>query len=197
MKSLYQIESMVNQGRAVVFTSTVAIVEVLACHLTPEQAAKFKGLIGNPDTPFLSLDTKVAELAHEIRNYYSGKISTPDAIYLATAIHYEATAFHTYDGTSHRKRPGDLLRLPQPIAGKYKLPITIPEVPVEPPPPLLENAFHSPSAEEPLLPGIEDDSEHTRSETLGQQIKDGIAAITPAPETVDTRAKNQPKEEKG
>lgn len=92
MKSLYEIEHMVNQGRAVVFTSTVTMVEVLESHLTPEQATKFKGLIGNPDTPFVPLDTKLAELAHEIRSFYLGKLSVPDAIQLATAIHYEAVA---------------------------------------------------------------------------------------------------------
>jgi predicted nucleic acid-binding protein len=129
MKKLHGIEQMVNEGRAVVFTSTVTMVEVLACKMTPEQAKKFKGLIGNPDTPFMPVDTKVAELAHEIRSFYDGKVSVPDAIHLATAIHFEAAAFHTYDGCSTRKRPGDLLRLEQPIAGKYAMPITFPEVP--------------------------------------------------------------------
>lgn len=133
MKKLRAIEQMVSSGRAVVFTSTIALVEVLASKLTPEQATKFKGLLGNPDTPFQPVDTRVAELAHEIRNFYDGKVAVPDAIYLATAIHYEATALHTYDGCSARKRPGDLLHLPQPIAGKYRLTITVPEVPVEPP----------------------------------------------------------------
>src|ERR1017187_2252169 len=140
MKKLYEIEHMVNDGRAVVFTSTVTMVEVLACRLTPEQATKFKGLVGNPDTPFMPVDTRVAELAHDIRSFYDGKMSVPDAIHLATAIHFEAAAFHTYDGCSVRKRPGDLLRLAQPVAGKYKMPITVPEVPKteeEAPPPLL------------------------------------------------------------
>jgi predicted nucleic acid-binding protein len=51
-------------------------------------------MIGNPDTPFLAVDTRVAKLAREIRDYYAGKILVPDCIQLATAIHYEA------DGTS-------------------------------------------------------------------------------------------------
>lgn len=133
MKKLYAIEQMVNEGRAVVFTSTVTMVEVLDCKLTDEQATKFKGLIGNPDTPFVNVDTRVAQLASEIRSYYKGKISTPDAIQLATAIHFEATAFQTYDGSGQKSKSFDLLRLKQPIAGKHKIIISVPEVPIEKP----------------------------------------------------------------
>jgi predicted nucleic acid-binding protein len=200
MKNLYAIENLVNQGRAVAFSSTVALVEVLECHLTPEQVAKFKGLIGNPDTPFLPVDTKVAELAHEIRSYYKGAISAPDAIFLATAIHYEATAFHTYDGTSKRKREGDLLRLTQPIAGKYRMPITVPEIPVEPPPELLRAAVETEVTEEesePLLAGIDmplEEAAPLEEQTAGQQIADAITKVIPVTEA--PQEKNQPKIEK-
>jgi predicted nucleic acid-binding protein len=211
MKKLYEIENMVNQGRCVVFTSTVAIVEVLDCHLTPEQAVKFKGLIGNPDTPFLSVDTRVAQLAHDIRSFYAGKISTPDSIFLATAIHYEAAAFHTYDGSSKRRREGDLLRLPQPIAGKYKMPITLPEVPVEPPPELLRAAFETEAIEEPepLLLGIDAPQEQGAQsepeppvdspapETKAQHIQETIAKVIPEVTMPDKTGITPPKIEKG
>ena len=47
-----------------------------------------------------SVDIRIAELAHDLRNYYAAKgqsLKTPDAIYLATAIHHRATEFHTFD----------------------------------------------------------------------------------------------------
>jgi predicted nucleic acid-binding protein len=128
MKCLYEVENLANQGRAVIFASVITLVEVLECKLTPEQAAKFQGLVANPDTPFMQVDTKVAALAHEIRSYYEGRVSTPDAIHLATAIHFEATALQTYDGC-RKKKHHDLLMLDQPIAGKYMIPITIPQIP--------------------------------------------------------------------
>lgn len=168
MKKLYEIEHMANQGKAIIFTSSVTMVEVLECKLTADQAAKFKGLIGNPDTPFVPLDTKLADLAHEIRNFYAGKISVPDAIQLATAIKYEAVALHTYDGCSKKKRPGDLLRLTQPIAGKYAIPITIPQIPKddknEPPPPPLVAAAAAAEAQSGLPTEEENPPEIERAE---------------------------------
>jgi hypothetical protein len=133
MKKLYAIEHMVNESRAVVFSTAVTIVEVLDCKLTAEQATKFKNLIGNPDTPFQQVDTRVAKLASEIRSFYKGKMSTPDAIQLATAIHFDADAFQTYDGSGKKSKSSDLLQLQQPIAGKYNIPITVPEIPPEQP----------------------------------------------------------------
>lgn len=128
MKALYEIEHLANEEKVIIFTSVVTIVEVLECKLTAEQAAKFKGLIANPMTPFQQVDTRLAELAHTIRSFYEGKISTPDAIHLATAIQYGATSFQTYDGCGKRKK-GDLLKLQQPIANEFDIPITLPQVP--------------------------------------------------------------------
>ncbi len=210
MKKLYEIENIVNQGRAIIFSSTVAIVEVLACHLTADQAAKFKGLIANPDTPFLSVDTRVAELAHEIRSYYAGKVSTPDAIFVATAIHYEAIALHTYDGCGKRKREGDLLGLKQPIAGKYKMPITVPEVPAEPPPELFQSATQLELTEdEPLLDGIvpaDDLATETpvpvetavvTTETKGQEIIEAVTSVMSSPENPQKTGEDQAQNRKG
>ena len=41
-------------------------------------------------------DIRITKLAHQIRNVYP-KLSTPDAVHLATGIHYEADQFHTFD----------------------------------------------------------------------------------------------------
>jgi len=50
------------------------------------------------------VDIQIAKLASKIRDYYNansddeaGRIKTPDAIHLATAIHYECAELHTFD----------------------------------------------------------------------------------------------------
>jgi hypothetical protein len=57
-----------------------------------------------------AMDIRVAELAHDLRNHYAelgGRmLSTPDAIHLATAIHYRADEFHTFDSGSSTKSLG-------------------------------------------------------------------------------------------
>ena len=49
------------------------------------------------------MDTKIASIAHDIRNHYvttgGSKLQTPDAIHLAAAILHRADEFHTFDGT--------------------------------------------------------------------------------------------------
>ncbi|EDN68925.1 hypothetical protein BGP_4208 [Beggiatoa sp. PS] len=48
----------------------------------------------------IAVDKRIASLAHDIRNFYQQNktnainIKTPDAIHLASAIHYQADQFH-------------------------------------------------------------------------------------------------------
>jgi hypothetical protein len=72
----------------------------------------------------LSMDIKIAQVAHDLRNYYSEKrdqyggktLSTPDAIHLATAIIYRVTEFHTFDQDGDAKHLG-LLPLSGDVGG--------------------------------------------------------------------------------
>jgi hypothetical protein len=55
----------------------------------------------------VSVDIRVASIAHDLRNHYAQKggktLSTTDAIHLATAVLYRADEFHTFDeGGSNR-----------------------------------------------------------------------------------------------
>lgn len=48
----------------------------------------------------VGVDTKVAQLAHDIRNHYAKEdrsLKTPDAIHLASAVLHRADEFHTFD----------------------------------------------------------------------------------------------------
>jgi hypothetical protein len=72
----------------------------------------------------IGMETKIASVAHDLRDYYStrkaefgGKtLSTPDAIHLATAIIYRVTEFHTFDNDGDAKSLG-LLPLSGDVGG--------------------------------------------------------------------------------
>ncbi len=79
-------------------TSVLTSVEVLQAKIPAGVDAMFSGLLKRMAR--VGVDTKVAQLAHDIRNYYAkdGKsLKTPDAIHLATAILHRANEFHTFD----------------------------------------------------------------------------------------------------
>jgi predicted nucleic acid-binding protein len=81
----------------------------------------------------VSVDTKVAAMAHDIRDFYAkgaqsqgGKtLSVPDSIHLATAILFRADAFHTFDEKGKAKSLG-LIPLSGNVAG-HRLTICKPE----------------------------------------------------------------------
>ncbi len=81
-----------------IMTSVLTTVEVLAAKIPAGMDKIFKDVVKR--TNRMSMDTRVAELAHDLRNHYvaqSKSLKTPDAIHLATAILYRATEFHTFD----------------------------------------------------------------------------------------------------
>jgi predicted nucleic acid-binding protein len=82
-------------------TSVLTSVEVLQGKIPAGFDTLFDGLLRRMNR--VGLDTKVAGIAHDIRNHFtiagSTKLKTPDAIHLATAILYRADEFHTFDET--------------------------------------------------------------------------------------------------
>ena len=105
-----------------IVTSVLTSVEVLQSRLPVGLENLFLGLMKRITR--LGMDTKVASLAHDIRNYYTmhsakfgGKtLSTPDAIHLATAVLYRVDEFHTFDGEGSAKSLG-LLPLSGDVGG--------------------------------------------------------------------------------
>lgn len=103
-------------------TSTLTRIEVLESRIPAGVGNAFTDLLKRLTQ--LGMDTKIAGLAHDLRDYYSkdtavhgGKnLSSPDAIHLATAIHHRADEFHTFDCDGNAKNLG-LLPLSGDVAG--------------------------------------------------------------------------------
>jgi len=109
-------------------TSVLTQVEVLQSKIPVGVGTSFTELLKRMTR--LSMDTKIASLAHDLRNHYAasagGKIiSTADAIHLATAILYRVDEFHTFDGDGDAKHLG-LLPLSGNVGG-HRLTICKPE----------------------------------------------------------------------
>ena len=113
---LAEVVKEVEKGDADLFTSAVTKTEVLKGRMTPEQEDKFTRLFQRRNVVPVDITGRVLDLSEKIREW-NPKVSTPDAIHLATAILYEADEFHTTDGGGKRKRSGDLLPLDGNVAG--------------------------------------------------------------------------------
>lgn len=122
----------------VVLSSSTIFAEVLETDLTPDQRKIFEGVTNRRSVVQIKDANKdINKLAGEIRGYYKEQRAldknnpkTPsgaDAIHLATAIFYECPTFYTLDSKDKPDSCG-LLKLTNPIAGKYVLTITKPVV---------------------------------------------------------------------
>jgi predicted nucleic acid-binding protein len=95
-----------------IVTSTLTSVEVLDSRLPVGLKTLFYGILKR--TTRLGMETKVAELAHDLRDHYMARsaefggktLGTPDAIHLATAIIHRVTEFHTFDQNGNAKNLG-------------------------------------------------------------------------------------------
>jgi predicted nucleic acid-binding protein len=95
-----------------IVTSVLTSVEVLDSRLPVGLKTLFYGLMKRLGR--LGMETKVAAMAHDLRDHYTARsaefggktLSTPDAIHLATAILYRVTEFHTFDNDGNARNLG-------------------------------------------------------------------------------------------
>lgn len=105
-----------------IMTSALTLVEVLSSKIPAGFNTLFANLMKRINR--ISMDIRVAAIAHDLRDYYSSRpvefgnktLSTPDAIHLATAILYRADEFHTFDEHGSNKNLG-LIPLSGDVAG--------------------------------------------------------------------------------
>jgi len=101
-----EIAEKVHRNEAVLITSAFFLAELVECNLPAGTMDKIGQLFKRRNIQMKVTDQRVSTLASQIRNHYlekrrlegkKGTVSTPDAIHLATAIHYQVDEFHTYD----------------------------------------------------------------------------------------------------
>ena len=133
MDGLAEVVEMVDRGNAVVMTSVLWRAEVLDLPLTKPQRQRLEAAFDGESFIELSIDSRIVDLAGEIRSFHRTakkkdalkNVRVPDAIHLASAIHFDATEFHTFDGGRRHKNPGGLLSLDGNVAG-HRLKICVP-----------------------------------------------------------------------
>ncbi len=94
-----------NEGaspRAILIVSVIAYAEILEARQTAEQMDQLEGFLKRSNVILANNDIRIAQKAGEIRSRGLAekpirKIKTPDATHLATALIYQADAFHTFD----------------------------------------------------------------------------------------------------
>lgn len=124
------------EGKIHVIFPTFERVEILACEL-PDGAMKiFQDFIDRPNFDEVPTSTAIAEVAAEIRNENAEKrrkhsdihrISTPDAVVLATAAIHGCSIVYTFDGASGTKKDRKLLSFDSLDLAGYVLHIKRPE----------------------------------------------------------------------
>lgn len=134
MDGLSEIIELVESNKAILMTSVLWRAEVLHNSFNDEQKKKISDLFKYRYIQELAIDGRIMQLAGEIRSFHKGlaqkdmikNIRTPDAIHLASAIHYEASEFHTFDGKKTGANSGGLLTLNGNVAG-HRLKICAPQ----------------------------------------------------------------------
>lgn len=134
MSGLAGVIDMVDRGKATLMTSVLWRAEVLDVSLTKAQKKRLEEAFEGRSIVELAIDSRIMELTSEIRSFHRNSkkkdaiknIRVPDAIHLASAIHYEATEFHTFDGAKTGPNKAGLLSLDGNVAN-HRLKICTPE----------------------------------------------------------------------
>ena len=133
MDGLAEVVEMVDRGAAVLMTSVLWRAEVLDISPSKAQRKRLEEVFDGRNIIELSIDGRIMDLASEIRAFQKSSkkkdaiknIRVPDAIHLASAIHYDATEFHTFDGARSGSNSGGLLTLNGNVAN-HRLKICVP-----------------------------------------------------------------------
>jgi predicted nucleic acid-binding protein len=89
------------ERKVTIISSTITLIEVLASKMDEEKERLFRKSFRTRDHIAYDVDIAIALKARELRdrllNQESGKLATPDAIHIATALIYKARALFTFD----------------------------------------------------------------------------------------------------
>lgn len=136
MHGVEDVANKIHKDHVILITSALTTTEILESTLGDIAKKRFNDLFKRRNCRLCSVDQRVLQKAHNIRDFYQRQkavdglptVTTPDAIHLATAIHYDATEFHTFDQNDKPNRVRALLPLNGNVAG-YPLTICKPPIP--------------------------------------------------------------------
>lgn len=135
MNGVTDVATKIHSGDYILIASTILKTEILDSSLTSEQAEKLVNFLKRDNVALLNVDDRIATLASDLRDYYKKQkdidhkpmLATPDALHLATAIHYGVNEFHTFDRLD-KPNGRALLPLNGDVAG-HRLTIIKPSIP--------------------------------------------------------------------
>jgi len=136
MDGVYDVANSIHKNHYTLLTSAVTEPEVLESTLSEDAKAKFQGLFKRRNCQMVMIDHRITRLSSAIRDYYQQQkaidslptVTTPDAIHLATAIHYSAKELHTFDENDQPRKRRGLIPLSGNVAG-HNLTICKPPIP--------------------------------------------------------------------
>jgi predicted nucleic acid-binding protein len=128
MEGLAKIASLVERAEVILITSAITRAEILYSKTPREAMKKYDTLLRRSNVVPQNVDIPIAKLTSELMDFYINsefELLTPDAIHLATAIHYNVAEFQTFDGVDlkqkcrngNRYKQCGLLRLDGNVAG--------------------------------------------------------------------------------
>lgn len=124
LDAVREMMNIVDSRKAGLITSVITFAEILQSKIEKQKYDEFAKQFQKRNVNAYDVDVEIATLAGQLRSTYPGKLKTPDAIHVATAIHYRAFKFFTFDGCG--SNPGLLALGPQ-IMGDYGLAIAQPQ----------------------------------------------------------------------
>ena len=110
MDELARQQTFFDSGRIHLCTSTIAIVEVLESTLPAGTPERWQKVLQRQNFHLDQVTLRISRKAHAIRDYFrnlpdgNGTFSTPDAIFMATAIEAGCDYFYTFDGSDGQKK---------------------------------------------------------------------------------------------
>lgn len=138
MEGVYYYADRIFKKHIVLMTSALTDTEILESTLTEEAKKRLGDLFKRPNFQKADVDPKVVQLCAHIRDYYQKQkqhdglptLTVPDAIHLSTAIHYNASEFHTFDRNNETNKRRALIPLNGNVAG-YPLIVCKPPAPAQ------------------------------------------------------------------
>jgi predicted nucleic acid-binding protein len=110
MEGVRELAQKVHTNEINLITSVLSRAEILRGTLSSVAIDKLAAMMKRRNVEEEATDGKIWNLAHDLRDFYKKAddgiptLALPDAVHLATAIHYRADIFYTFDKKDSKKR---------------------------------------------------------------------------------------------